>query len=52
MALRQSPTLLITNQFVSDKTRSSQEDKLTSLKNIPIHILDRSWIIDKIYNYL
>lgn len=39
-----------TNQFVSDKERAKQEDALTQKSGIPVHILDRTWIVDKVYN--
>ena len=39
----------ITNQFVSDKERSTQEDILSNNTGIPVHIIDRSWIVEKIY---
>lgn len=39
-----------TNQFASDKERAKQEDTLSKRAGIPVHILDRSWIVEKIYN--
>ena len=38
-----------TNQFVSDKKRSTQEDALSKLAKIPVHIFDRAWIAEKVY---
>lgn len=38
-----------TNQFVSDKDRASQEDKLIKHAGIPVHIIDRAWIVEKVY---
>ena len=38
-----------TNQFVSDKERSAQEDTLTEHAEIPVHIIDRAWIVEKVY---
>ncbi|MGH8523994.1 MAG: hypothetical protein ACREXY_07190, partial [Gammaproteobacteria bacterium] len=35
-----------TNQFVSDKERSNQEDTLSRHAGIPVHIIDRAWIVD------
>ncbi len=39
----------ITNQFVRDKARAESEDELTRQYNIPVRILDRSWILDKVF---
>ncbi len=38
-----------TNQFVSDKVRATQEDALSKLAKIPVHIIDRAWIVEKVY---
>ena len=38
-----------TNQFVSDKDRSTQEDTLSKETGIPVHIIDRAWIVEKVY---
>ncbi len=38
-----------TNQFVSDKERSTQEDTLSSDAGISVHIMDRAWIVEKVY---
>ena len=38
-----------TNQFVSDKQRSTQEDTLSKHAGIPVHIVDRAWIVEKVY---
>lgn len=38
-----------TNQFVSDKERSTQEDTLSKEAGIPVHIIDRAWIVEKVY---
>lgn len=38
-----------TNQFASDKKRAAHEDKLSKYAGIPIHIFDRAWIIEKVY---
>ena len=38
----------ITNQFAKDKDRADLEDGLSSEAGIPVHILDRSWIVDKV----
>ena len=39
-----------TNQFVSDRERSAQEDMLSKHARIPVHIVDRAWIVEKIYD--
>ena len=38
-----------TNQFVSDKKRADEEDSLSKETGIPVHIVDRSWIVEKVY---
>lgn len=38
-----------TNQFVSDKQRAEQEDSLSKHAEIPVHIIDRAWIVEKVY---
>ena len=38
-----------TNQFVSDRERSSHEDTLSQDASIPVHIIDRAWIVEKVY---
>ena len=38
-----------TNQFVSDRERSIQEDTLSKQISIPVHIIDRAWIVEKVY---
>ena len=38
-----------TNQFVSDRERSSHEDSLSKEAGIPVHIIDRAWIVEKVY---
>lgn len=38
----------ITNQFVPDKKRSATEDGLTKKFNVPVRILDRTWIVEKV----
>lgn len=38
-----------TNQFVSDKERAAQEDALSKHEGIPVHIIDRAWIVEKVY---
>jgi hypothetical protein len=38
-----------TNQLVSDKLRASTEDALTITAGIPVHIMDRNWLTDRVY---
>jgi len=38
-----------TNQFVSDKERSVQEDLLSKHTRIPVHIIDRTWMVERVY---
>ena len=38
-----------TNQFVSDRERATQEDALSKERGIPLHIIDRAWIVEKVY---
>ena len=38
-----------TNQLVSDKLRASTEDALTKTAGIPVHIMDRNWLTDRVY---
>ncbi len=40
-----------TNQLVSDKLRASTEDALTKTAGIPIHIMDRNWLADRVYRH-
>lgn len=37
------------NQFIRDKDRATQEDKLSKYAGIPVHIIDRAWIVEKVY---
>lgn len=39
----------ITNQFVRDKDRAEEEDALSAVAGVPVHILDRSWLVEKVY---
>ena len=38
-----------TNQFVSDRERSGHEDTLSQDAGIPVYIIDRAWIVEKVY---
>ena len=40
----------MSNQAVRDKDRAEFEDTLTKKYGIPVHILDKQWIIDKVYS--
>jgi hypothetical protein len=37
------------NQMISDKQRASTEDALTKHAGIPVHIMDRNWLVDRVY---
>lgn len=39
----------ITNQFAKDKKRAEIEDSLTQTYSIPITILDRTWLLDRVF---
>jgi hypothetical protein len=39
-----------TSQFVSDKQRSALEDALSRHASVPVHIIDRGWIVAKVYD--
>ena len=39
----------LSNQFISDKKRAATEDALAKKYKLPIHILDRSWIIERVF---
>ncbi len=39
----------ITSQFVKDRDRASVEDELRQKYSIDVRILDRSWIVDKVF---
>lgn len=38
------------NQFISDKKRAATEDKLIQKHNVDIRILDRMWIVEKVFS--
>ncbi|HGF4016874.1 hypothetical protein [Burkholderia cenocepacia] len=40
-----------TNQFVSDRARAKVEDELKKGTGIPVHIVDRNWIVEKVYDH-
>ena len=39
----------VTNQFVRDKERASEEDSLRKKHKLDVRILDRSWILDRVF---
>jgi hypothetical protein len=39
----------ITSQFAADKKRAALEDELTKKAGRPVKILDRSWIVDRVF---
>ena len=40
----------VTNQFVSDRTRAEVEDELRKKHGVDIRILDRTWILDRVFS--
>jgi hypothetical protein len=40
----------VTNQFVSDKKRAEVEDKLGQKHGADVRILDRTWILDRVFS--
>jgi hypothetical protein len=40
-----------TNQLVSDKQRAAAEDALTKTAGIPVHIMDRNWLAERVYSH-
>lgn len=41
----------ISNQFIRDKTRADEELRLNEEYKIDVHILDRTWIITKVFEH-
>ena len=41
----------ISNQYVRDKTRAEVEKKLADEAGCPVHILDRTWIFECVFNH-
>ena len=39
----------MTNQFVRDKLRAELEDALSDETGIALHIVDRNWLVDRVY---
>lgn len=39
----------ISNQFIRDKARADIEDELSKKHNVPVRVLDRSWIVEKVF---
>lgn len=44
-------TYFFTNQFVTDKERANLEDELSKSAGTPIHIVDRNWLVEKVYDH-
>lgn len=40
----------VTNQFVKDRTRAQLEDQLSKTYNLDIRILDRNWILERVFS--
>ena len=43
--------IFVTNQYVPDKARASIEDKLWKAHSIDVRILDRTWILDRVFEH-
>jgi hypothetical protein len=43
--------IFVTNQYVPDKARASIEDKLRKANSIDVRILDRTWILDRVFGH-
>jgi hypothetical protein len=41
----------ITNQYVRDKVRPEVEAELTELAGCPVHIFDRTWLLECVFNH-
>lgn len=41
----------VTNQYAPEKPRADLEDTLTNLTGVPVTILDRTWILEKVYSH-
>jgi hypothetical protein len=41
----------ISNQFIKDKTRAEEQDRLTKKHNIQVLILDRNWIVKCVFEH-
>jgi hypothetical protein len=41
----------ITNQYVRDKVRPQVEAQLTKIAGCPVHIFDRTWILECVFNH-
>ena len=44
-----SKAFFISSQFISDKQRSEQEDALRNQYNLDVRILDRGWLLDRVF---
>lgn len=40
----------VTNQYVSDRSRAELEDELTTEHALDVRILDRTWILDRVFS--
>jgi hypothetical protein len=40
----------VTNQFIADRVRAEVEDKLRTKHRIDVRILDRTWILDRVFS--
>ena len=44
-----SKAFFVTNQFVPDRKRAEVEDKLSEAHGLDVRILDRTWILDRVF---
>lgn len=40
----------VSNQYIKDKDRAATEDELKKTYKVDVHILDRNWILDKVFS--
>lgn len=42
--------IFVTNQFVPDRKRAEFEDRLSNAHELDVRVLDRSWILDRVFS--
>lgn len=45
-----SKAFFVSNQFIADKSRSVAEDELRTNQGLDVRILDRNWILDRVFS--
>lgn len=45
-----SKAFFISNQYIRDKVRGEREDELSTKHGLDVRILDRTWILDKVFS--